>query len=139
MTIRLSQRSLNKLSGVDSRLVAVVKRAAELASASEDFSVLEGRRSVARQRSLYAQGRTMPGPVVTWTMQSKHIDGEAVDLLPYPDGWSAPLSRFNAISSLMFKAAKELGIKLRWGADWDKDGKPRERGETDSPHFELDL
>jgi peptidoglycan L-alanyl-D-glutamate endopeptidase CwlK len=37
----------------------------------------------------------------------------------------------------MFAAAKELGVPIRWGADWERDGKPRERGVTDSPHFEL--
>ena len=37
----------------------------------------------------------------------------------------------------MLQAAKELGVPVRWGADWDNDGKPRERGESDSPHFEI--
>lgn len=137
MSVTLSTKSLSKLRGVDARLVRVVKRAAELATSAEDFSVLEGLRTAARQRSLYAQGRTKPGRIVTWTLQSKHIEGKAVDLLPYPGGWSSPLSKFNAISRLMFRAAEELGVEIRWGADWDRDGRPRERGETDSPHFEL--
>jgi len=135
--ITLSKTSLKRLVGVDPRLVSVVKKAAELAQPVDDFSVLEGLRSVARQRRLYAQGRTRPGHIVTWTMSSKHIDGKAVDLIPYPEGWNAPPSKFNKIASLMFAAAKELGVALRWGADWDRDGKPRERGESDSPHFEL--
>jgi peptidoglycan L-alanyl-D-glutamate endopeptidase CwlK len=37
----------------------------------------------------------------------------------------------------MFAAAKELGVSIRWGADWDNDGNYREKGEYDSPHFEL--
>ena len=37
----------------------------------------------------------------------------------------------------MFAAADDLNVAVRWGADWDRDGKPRERGESDSPHFEL--
>jgi peptidoglycan L-alanyl-D-glutamate endopeptidase CwlK len=37
----------------------------------------------------------------------------------------------------MLKAAEELGVDIRWGADWDEDGNPRERGESDSPHFEI--
>jgi peptidoglycan L-alanyl-D-glutamate endopeptidase CwlK len=28
-------------------------------------------------------------------------------------------------------------VPLRWGADWNRNGNPRERGESDSPHFEL--
>jgi peptidoglycan LD-endopeptidase CwlK len=138
MTIYLSKTSLAKLKGVDPRLVRVVLKAAQLATTEQDFSVEEGVRTLARQKRLYAQGRTKPGKIVTWTLKSKHIEGKAVDLLPYPEGWSAKLSDFNAIAKLMFKAAQIEGVEIRWGADWDRDGKPRERGEYDSPHFELD-
>ncbi len=130
----LGSRSLERLKGVDPRLVNVVKLAISLSEI--DFSVLEGVRTLARQRELYAQGRTKPGKIVTWTMKSKHIEGKAVDLIPYPIDWN-DLVKFNKIAAAMFRAAKQLGIKIRWGADWDGDGKPREKGETDSPHFEL--
>lgn len=30
-------------------------------------------RSEEEQRRLYAQGRTTPGPIVTWTLRSKHL------------------------------------------------------------------
>ncbi len=137
MSIVLGKTSLKRLEGVDNKLVRVVKRAAALATEDLDFSVNEGLRTLARQRRLYAQGRTRPGPIVTWTLNSKHIEGKAVDLIPYPEGWKAPLSKFEGVANLMFEAAKLEGVKIRWGADWDQDGKPRERGETDSPHFEL--
>lgn len=130
----LSKRSLDRLNGVDPRLVAVVKRAIEITT--QDFMVLEGLRTPQRQAELYAQGRTTPGPVVTWTMQSPHLEGRAVDLVPHPVDWNT-LSKFDAIAKAMFDAAKEQGVSIRWGADWDRDGKPRERGETDSPHFEI--
>lgn len=109
-----------------------------LKKAKQDFSVLEGVRTKERQRQLYNQGRTTPGTIVTWTMSSKHIEGTAVDLIPYPLDWNN-LKAFDAISVAMFEAAKELGVKIRWGADWNQNGKPRERGESDSPHFELVL
>ncbi len=62
--------------------------------------------------------------------------GHAVDICPYPVDWS-DVKKFDAIAKAMFAAARELGVKIRWGADWDGDGKPRERGESDSPHFEI--
>jgi peptidoglycan L-alanyl-D-glutamate endopeptidase CwlK len=37
----------------------------------------------------------------------------------------------------MMQAAREQGTALRWGKDWDGDGVPGEKGETDSPHWEL--
>lgn len=139
MAFVLGQRSLDRLKGVHPDLVRVVKRAITLST--QDFSVLEGVRSLKRQEELYAKGRTAPGPVVTWTMASKHRKqkdgfGHAVDLVPYPLDWN-DLAKFDAISRAMFAAAKDEGVKIRWGADWDQDGKPRERKETDSPHFEL--
>ena len=120
-------------------LVCVVKRAIEISE--QDFMVLEGVRTLERQRELYAQGRTAPGQIVTWTLQSRHFAapdgyGRAVDLVPWPIDWQDP-AKFDAIAEAMYAAAQNLDVALRWGADWDQDGKPRERGESDSPHFEL--
>lgn len=135
----LTPRDLTRLAGVHPNLVKVVFRAAAISK--QPFMVLEGVRTPARQAELYAQGRTKPGAIVTWTKTSNHFRkadgfGHAVDLCPSPVDWNT-LSKFEAISAAMFAASAELGIPIRWGADWDQDGKPRERGETDSPHFEL--
>lgn len=130
----LGKTSLARLKGVDETLVNVVKRAIELSEV--DFTVLEGVRTLQRQTELYNQGRTTPGKIVTWTMKSKHIDGKAVDLVPYPLDWN-DLAKFDKIKDAMFKAAKEQDVNLRWGADWNSNGEYREKGETDSPHFEI--
>lgn len=140
MTFILSKASLDKLAGVHPDMVRVVKRAIQMTSV--DFKVIEGVRTPERQRQLYAQGRTAPGNVVTWTLKSNHFInpktgyGHAVDLLAAPYDWkdTAP---FDAVALAMFRAAAAEGVKIRWGADWDQDGKAREKGETDSPHFEL--
>jgi len=98
----LGTKSMNKLMGVHSDLVAVVERAIELTT--QDFMVLEGVRSEQRQRELYGQGRSAAdliavgvGPAlsnpsakgVTRTRKSIHFVlndgfGHAVDLYPYP-------------------------------------------------------
>lgn len=140
MTYVLGKQSKERLKGVNPDLVRVVELA--IKKSKQDFMVLEGVRTPARQKELYAQGRTKPGQVVTWTLTSNHFVnkttgfGHAVDLVPYPVDWN-DLKKFDAIAEAMFAAAKELGVRLRWGADWDQDGKRRERGESDSPHFEL--
>lgn len=142
MAVTLGQQSLARLEGVHPDLVRVVKRAAAIATAIEDFTVLEGVRTLARQRELYAQGRSTPGQIVTWTMMSNHFRnartgyGHAVDLAPFPINWK-DTRRFDQLALVMFRAAALESVKLRWGADWDQDGMPRERGESDSPHFEL--
>jgi peptidoglycan L-alanyl-D-glutamate endopeptidase CwlK len=139
MPYALGPKSRERLSGVHPDLVKVIERAIQLTQ--QDFMVLEGVRTPARQKQLYAQGRTAPGPKVTWTLNSNHFInpktgyGHAVDLVPFPVDWSH--AKLDVVSKAMFAAAKELGVAIRWGADWDRDGKPREKGETDSPHFEL--
>jgi peptidoglycan L-alanyl-D-glutamate endopeptidase CwlK len=136
----LSNRSLNNLTSVHPDLVAVVKRAIQITK--QDFVVIEGVRTQARQDELWAQGRTKPGPIVTWTRDASSHGlgpdgfGRAVDICPFPVDWN-DLSKFDAIALAMFSAANELGVRIRWGADWNMNGTPRERGESDSPHFEL--
>lgn len=134
MGFKLGKTSLARLKGVDECLVKVVMRAIEISEV--DFTILEGLRSLERQRELYAQGRTTPGKIVTWTMNSRHVEGKAVDLVPSPVDWN-DLEKFNKIKDAMFQAAREIDVNLRWGADWDGDGKYREKGEYDSPHFEV--
>jgi hypothetical protein len=46
-----------------------------------EVRVVEGRRSQQRQDQLFAQGRTMDGPIVTWTRNSQHLQGRAADLV----------------------------------------------------------
>lgn len=131
----------HKLDGVHPSLVKRVELAARIGS--QPFMVLEGVRSEARQKELYAQGRTKPGKIVTWTLNSKHKKqadgyGHAVDLGPDPMDWNT-IAKFDAIADAMFAADKTIddGLTIRWGYNWDGDSRPREKGESDGPHFEL--
>ena len=139
---KLSIASKRKLEGVHPKLKAVVELA--LLKSKVDFKVIEGVRTEERQKLLYAQGRTAPGPIVTWTLNSNHFVnkstgfGHAVDLLPEPYDWKE-LKQFDLMAEAMMEAAKELGVTIRWGKDWNMNGKPGEKGETDSPHFEIRL
>lgn len=149
MTYAFGAQSQARLKGVHPKMVAVVNEALKIMSewdaagaVSCDIMVLEGVRTPQRQKELYAQGRTKPGNIVTWTLNSNHFIntktgfGHAVDLVPYPVDWN-DLKKFDLISRAMFTAADRLNTPIRWGADWDRDGNIRERGESDSPHFEL--
>ena len=46
-----------------------------------DVTLVETTRSQERQDFLFAQGRTRPGQVVTWTQDSAHTRGEAADVM----------------------------------------------------------
>jgi peptidoglycan L-alanyl-D-glutamate endopeptidase CwlK len=90
------------------------------------------------QAALYAQGRTKPGLVVTWTLKSRHIDGEAFDIAILADGqptWDPKVS-VNDNDDPDYLEAGQIGesIGLEWGGRF-KDGKGRPR--PDAPHFQL--
>lgn len=87
--------------------------------------VTEGKRSYARQLALYAQGRTKPGPKVTWTMKSNHLTGKAADLV-FLDKEGRPSWSEKHPWHLIGKAAKHFG--LTWGGDFKT---------PDRPHVEL--
>lgn len=134
MAYSYSKASLEKLEGVHPDLVRVFKRAIEITK--QDFKITEGVRTPKRQADLYAQGRTAPGKVVTWTLNSNHFVnpktgyGHAVDVCPYPVDWSKP-AKFEAIAKAVKQAAAELNVRIEWGGDWSAKNR-------DLPHFQLD-
>lgn len=67
--------------------------------------LVEGYRSPERQLHLYAQGRTRPGPVVTWTEESRHQEGRAADLKV--EGVVAGLEGYVTLQRI----AREEGLK----------------------------
>lgn len=113
MAFKLSQRSLDRLEGVKPELVDVVKRAIELTTI--DFGVTEGLRTEERQKELVAKGASQ-------TMKSKHLTGDAVDLVAYLGSqveWG--IACYDEIADAMKQAAQEKGVGLVWGAAWSVD------------------
>ncbi|MFF0907287.1 M15 family metallopeptidase [Proteus mirabilis] len=119
---KLSQRSQSNLKGVHQDLVRVVRLA--ITFSEYDFVVIEGIRSLARQKALIKEGKSK-------TLNSRHLTGHAVDIVPLVNGaipwqdWSA----FEAVSKVMKQAAQQLGISINWGGDW--------ASFRDGPHYEL--
>ena len=71
------------LDGLDPDLRARVERVIERMKNEygHDVTIVETVRSQERQDWLYEQGRTREGSVVTWTRDSAHTHGEAVDVI----------------------------------------------------------
>jgi peptidoglycan L-alanyl-D-glutamate endopeptidase CwlK len=121
MSIVLGPRSLSRLQDVHPDLVRVVKRAAAMSDL--DFTVLEGLRTLERQKVLMKNGATK-------TMNSRHLTGHAVDLAPMVgDGvsWDWPL--YHRLAKIVKAAAAAESVPLTWGGDW--------RTFKDGPHWEL--
>ncbi|QAV22700.1 M15 family metallopeptidase [Proteus hauseri] len=121
-TYTLSQRSQSNLNDVHRDLVRIVYLA--LTFSEYDFVVIEGVRSLTRQKELMKEGKSK-------TLNSRHLTGHAVDIVPLVNGvipwqdWSA----FESVSKAMKKAAYQLGISINWGGDWVSF--------RDGPHYEL--
>ena len=110
----LGPKSLRELEGVNPVLVECVHRAIQLTEV--DFRVYDGIRTKAEQERMVSRG-------VSKTMDSKHLTGHAVDLVPLIGGilkwdWEGCY----AIACAMDQAATELGVahRITWGAAWDK-------------------
>ena len=116
-----------------------------------DFGVICGLRTEEEQRALVEKGASQ-------TMKSKHLTGDAVDLMAYIDGrgtWE--LNMYDDIAEAMREAARNQGVRIRWGAAWtvpdiaewnltmedamnsyiDERRAERKRPFIDAPHFEL--
>jgi len=89
----------------------------------KNIFITETYRSQERQKYLYAQGRTRPGQIVTWTLDSNHKSRLAWDIAV-----GSPQSLYDVVTLNRVGAiARKLG--MTWGGDWI--------GSIDRPHFEV--
>ena len=150
MPFTLSQRSLGRLDGVKNELHSVVTTAIGLTNV--DFGVTCGLRTEKEQEDLVARGASK-------TMKSKHLTGDAVDVVAYIGGSriSWELNLYDDIADAFKEASVREGVGIKWGASWhipdlrDWEGTAEEammayidlrrsqgrRPFIDAPHFEL--
>ena len=136
-------KNRKRLEGVDERLAAFVtevdKRLSDLWPNSE-VHVLEGKRTIERQRRLKARGASK-------TLSSEHLEGRAVDMAPSPIRWPDQMPkgaardkeylRWGVFVGVASQAAADLGLEIRGGWDWDQDGDNRDQSFDDLVHWEL--
>lgn len=93
------------------RLELAISRYGRLYPGDNQPFVTEGYRTQERQNTLYAQGRTTPGQVVTQTLKSRHTEGLAADIAFTKSLYSdaVPFARFAAIAH---------GVGLESGYNW---------------------
>ena len=149
MSFMLSQRSLGRLDGVKRGLHSVVCKAIKVSKV--DFGVICGMRTHEEQKALYDKGASQ-------TMNSKHLTGDAVDLMAYLNGRASwEISFYDDIADAMKEAAIQEGVSIKWGAAWsigdirewegtmeaamnhyvDERRSQKRRPFIDGPHFEL--
>jgi|SRR5688572_29251046 len=129
MSFELSRRCEERLVGVKPQLVQVVRAAAMHYKGPGKFIVVEGLRTLERQRELFAAGKSK-------TMRSRHLNGHAVDLAPMVDvdgdgdldlTWAR--ESFYPICDAMRASAAAFNIPIEWGGEWTSF--------VDLPHWQL--
>ena len=113
------------LKGVDAKLVNVLNELIKIM----DVTIIEGLRTAKRQEELLAKGATK-------VKYSRHMSGKAVDLAPYPIDWE-DRERFHYMGGMIRGIGQQLGLKIRWGGDWDSDGEIKDNNFDDLVHVEL--
>ena len=98
-----------------------------------DCSIICGRRDCEEQNNLYHAGKSQ-----LQFPDSKHntLPSNAVDAIPYPVDWN-DREQFSYFAGFVIGIAASMGIKLRWGGDWDMDGETTDNSFDDLPHIEL--
>lgn len=98
-----------------------------------DCTVITGHRGKAEQEEMVRTGRSK----VHWP-DGKHntVPSLAADVAPYPIDWE-DRERFTLFAGFVKGLAVSMGIKIRWGGDWDGDTEVLDNGFDDLPHFEL--
>ena len=98
-----------------------------------DCSILEGHRGKELQNQYYKEGKSNAK-----YPKGKHnnIPSTAVDVMPFPVDWE-DLERITLFAGFVLGIAQGMGIKMRWGNDWDMDFQTKDTGLKDYPHFEL--
>ena len=98
-----------------------------------DCSVLEGHRSGERQNKLYDEGKTK----VHYPNGRHNANPSlAVDVTPYPVDWE-DRERQTLFAGFVLGIANSMGIKIRWGGDWNMDFHVQDNKCDYFPHFEI--
>ena len=98
-----------------------------------DLTVIEGHRTQEKQDEYFRTGKSK----LKWP-NGKHcsVPSRAVDIMPNPINWN-DRPGIEAFAKVVLAKADELGISIRWGGDWNENGRSDDEKFFDGPHFEL--
>lgn len=110
-----------------------LQRVARAAIKVIDFAVTEGHRPKHKQDHAYLIGASK----LKWPLSEHNLmPSRAFDFVPHPVDWDDRV-RFAYVAGVIIGVGAQLGVSLRWGGDWDKDGQVKDESFSDMPHIEL--
>ena len=98
-----------------------------------DNTILVGHRTKEEQDKAVREHKSQtPWP----TSKHNSTPSHAVDVAPYPIDFN-DVRRYYLFAGFVLGTAKQMGINLRWGGDWDMDTQVKDNHFNDLGHFEL--
>jgi hypothetical protein len=99
----------------------------------EEIEIIWGYRNKLAQNSAFDRGFSK----VPWPMSPHNtLPSRAVDVMPIPIDWKN-IDAFIKLAEVVKKVSTELGVTLRWGADWNRNGRSDDERFLDYAHWEL--
>jgi peptidoglycan L-alanyl-D-glutamate endopeptidase CwlK len=126
---RFGSRSINRIKTCDQRLQELFYEVVK----HFDCTIIEGSRGKERQDKAYADGKSK---VKYPNGKHNQFPSVAVDVAPYPIDWS-DRDRFHYFGGFVLGVAKQKGLNIRWGGDWDMDTQTKDNKFDDLVHFEI--
>ena len=126
---RFGKRSISRLKTCDQKLQELFYEVVK----HFDCSIIEGHRGEERQNKAFADGKSKVKYPNGKHNQNPSI---AVDVAPYPIDWS-DRDRFHYFGGFVVGVAKEMGMNIRWGGDWNQDTHTKDNKFDDLVHFEI--
>ena len=101
-----------------------------------DCSVTEGYRNEERQNKAYRGGKSK---VKYPNGKHNRVPSDAVDVVPYISGKGIVWEERECLSfgGFVVGVSTQLGIRIRWGGDWDSDRDVNDQSFNDLVHFEI--
>lgn len=121
--------SMEKLKTCDERLQTLFLEVVK----SFDCTIICGFRNQIDQDKAFAEGKSKK----KWPDgEHNKVPSKAVDVMPYPVDWNNTV-QIVLFAGFVLGVAQQMGIKIRWGGDWDSDWDRKDQTFHDLPHFEL--
>ncbi len=127
------KESLKELSTCDIKLKLIFNEVIR----NFDCSVIQGLRGKQEQDEYFRIGKSkVKWPTGKHNSAIKNGLSSAADVAPYPINWN-DRERFYYFAGYVKGKADLLGVKIRWGGDWDSDNDLHDQTFMDLVHFEL--
>lgn len=126
---KFSKKSAERLAECHPDLQRLFKKVIE----TVDCTILCGYRGEKEQKEAFEKGHSK----LEFGLSKHNVKPSlAVDVSPFPIDWN-DRERFYYFGGWVLAVAETMGIKIRWGGDWNRNHNLKDQHLFDLPHFEL--